>query len=145
TIAARQKVLLSAQAARKLAEVCHGIPRKAEHYLAKLRLFFSSDNSQIGVPEVEEFLEASCIDNNGFGPIEHRYLQCLARHGTASLETLALNLNTDRDDVLRQIEAPLVQKGFVRITSSGRKLTRVGAELVGGELPPRKAKGACNS
>jgi Holliday junction DNA helicase RuvB len=40
-VAERRSLLLSPQAARRLAKACNGLPRRAEHHVQKLRLFFS--------------------------------------------------------------------------------------------------------
>ena len=130
TIAAEKEVLLSRQATSCLARVCHGLPRKAVHYLQKLRHFFPAECVQLSSGRIKEFLRAFRVDTHGFGPLERRYLRFLSRNRRVSLETIAQALGTDKQDVLRQIEPILVRKGLVAIAPSGRKLTEKGKKLV---------------
>lgn len=130
-IAAKEQVLLSPQAARQVARVSHGLPRRAKQLVQKLRLFARSDE-KVSVGDVHEFLRAHGIDRDGLGPREQRYLRFLKGLGKASLDTLAQYLGTDRDDVLLQVEPPLVRKKLVVITASGRRLTEKGKERVAG-------------
>ncbi len=142
TIASELEVLLSPQATRRLARVCHGLPRQAKHLLTKLRLFFTTEGRKISVGNVEEFLRAFHIDAHGLGPVEHRYLRFLRKNGRASLETLAQYLGTDRDEVLLQLEPILVRKGLVDISSSGRRLTPKGRKWAEAERAAWRKKGA---
>ncbi len=132
TIASEKQVLLSPQAARRIAEVSHGLPRKARDYLARLRLFFNSDGQRLSIGNVEEFLSENGIDYMGFGRQERKYLWRLGKLGSASLETLASFAGSDKDDVQRQLEPVLLRKGLIQIFSSGRKLTDKGKKLVAG-------------
>lgn len=133
-IATRKNVLLSPQAANALARACNGLPRRAEHLLVKLRLFFAeSETKQLGTGHVEEFLGAFRIDEHGLGPLEHRYLASLQETGSASLETLALILGTDKEYVLRQVEPVLLHLRYVTIRPGGRVLTAKGAEWTAGQ------------
>jgi Holliday junction DNA helicase RuvB len=129
-IAANLKVLLSPQATRLLAEVCHGIPRAARHLLERLRHACPTEGRQISSAEVTRFLRDRRIDRHGLGPAERRYLYFLDAKERASLETLALYLGTDRDEVLRQVEPVLVRKRLVDISPSGRRLTPRGTKWV---------------
>jgi Holliday junction DNA helicase RuvB len=122
-IAAKERVLLSPQAARRVAVASFGLPRRAKHLLVKLRLFARAERPQIGVPDVAEFLRAHGIDRDGLGPKERKYLRFLQKAGKASLTTLAQFLGTDDEDVRLQVEPPLFRKGLIDISSSGRRLT----------------------
>jgi Holliday junction DNA helicase RuvB len=125
-IASRQKVLLSPQATGLLARVCHGLPRRAEHLLQLLRHFHLTDQGPLGNSEVKEFLRDHLIDPDGMTEMGRNYLAALRERDKASLDTLALALGTDRDEVQFQIEPILVRKGLVDITSAGRLLTDAG-------------------
>jgi holliday junction DNA helicase RuvB len=130
-VAAESEILLTPQATSRLAMACHGLPRKATHFLQKLRLFYPPQPRDISIKQVERFLRAFHIDEHGFGPEERKYLRFLRRNGKASLETLAQYMGTDRDEVLRQIEPTLVRKGLVSVASSGRRLTAKGQKWYG--------------
>jgi Holliday junction DNA helicase RuvB len=130
-IAKRKDLLLSPHAANQLARVCNGLPRKAEHFLLKLRLFYpDAEHQHLSLPHVEEFLSAFGIDECGLGAQEHCYLRYLEETGSASLETLSLILGTDPNYVLRQIEPALFHLRFVTIRPGGRTLTEKGKEWI---------------
>jgi len=123
-LAANQNLLVSAQGARLLAEVSGGLPRCARFHLQNLRLFFpDSEQRQLGIPEIREFLAASGVDESGLGNLERTYLEELSRRGNASLESMSLVLGTDPAYLRRWTEASLVDKGLVDIASRGRSLT----------------------
>jgi holliday junction DNA helicase RuvB len=138
-VAKRRNMLLSPQAARQLAITCSGLPRRAEHYVTRLRLFFSdSERRQLGRRDVHEFLLANGIDSNGLGKDERRYLTFLGRNRAASLEALSGYLGVDPDYVRKQIEQSLRHRNFITVRSSGRVLTRAGKEWVGQLRKSRK-------
>ena len=130
-VAARKNVLLSAQAARQLAKICNGLPRRAEHHVVKIRLYYEdSERRQLGCEDVEKYLNAYHIDADGLGKNEQRCLVFLARNRSASLEALAGHLGTDAAFVRRQVEQPLRYRGLITVRSSGRALTRLGKQWV---------------
>jgi Holliday junction DNA helicase RuvB len=129
TLAEDEGLLLSPQAARLIAGVSAGLPRRARHYLSNLRLFFpDAERRQLGVPEVREFLRAFGVDDAGLDRSERCYLHALIDLGSASLESLALHVGLDQPFVKSRIEAHLVRLGLVRIRPSGRELTDRGRE-----------------
>jgi len=131
-IAARRNVLLTPQAARQLARVCHGIPRRAEHRVNDVRLHFAdSERRQLGQSDVLKYLRDNSIDADGLGEDEHSYLDFLSRNGSASLEALAGYLGIDQDFLKNQVEQPLRYRGLITVRSSGRMLTEAGKERVG--------------
>ncbi|MSR55372.1 MAG: AAA family ATPase [Gemmataceae bacterium] len=122
-------VLLSPQAARQVAQICSGLPRRAKHYINSLRLYFShSEQSQITLPQVEEFLRARTIESDGLTETEIDYLRFLHGEGKASIESLAYVLGVDAAYVSGEIEQPLRYRGLIRIGSGGRSLTTAGVE-----------------
>jgi Holliday junction DNA helicase RuvB len=132
TFAADTEVLLSPEAADRLAGVCQGLPRKARHLVEKLRLFFPAEAEEIDIEQVDEFLSAFAIDEDGLCRRDHKYLRFLAKNGRASVETLARFLGTDKDEVQFQVEPVLLHRGLVEIGSSGRRLTAKGRQRAGG-------------
>jgi Holliday junction DNA helicase RuvB len=121
------RILLSAQAARLIAEVAGGLPRRARQYLQNLRLFHrDAEARQLTVEQVREYLEAAGVDELGLGRRQNRYLQALAGMRVGSLESLALRLGCDASYAKRQVEPMLVRLGFVEITPAGRRLTAAG-------------------
>jgi Holliday junction DNA helicase RuvB len=131
-VASRLNLLLSPQASLRLAQVCHGIPRRAEHRVNDVRLFFpDSERRQLTLSEIVEYLRANGIDADGLGEDERSYLDFLAENGSASLDALAGHLGIDRDYVRCQIEQPLRYRGLIIVRSSGRVLTSAGKERTG--------------
>jgi Holliday junction DNA helicase RuvB len=128
-MAGEENMLLSPHAARLLAKVSGGRPRKAKLLLQNLLLHYpDSEEKQLGLPEVRQFLKAFGIDRSGLGRMERRYLKTLSRRGSASLESLAITLGTDPAFLKKQVEAPLVRRGLVGIFAGGRRLTTRGEQ-----------------
>jgi holliday junction DNA helicase RuvB len=141
-IADRRKVLLSPQAAGRLAQVCHGLPRRAEHHVDGLRLTFEdSERRQLGAEDVREYLSGLRIDEDGFGEDERLFVRFLRRNRSASVETLAGYLGTDIDYVKAQVEQALRFRGLVTVGHRGRVLTKKGREWAKINLPTKPSKG----
>lgn len=122
-----EDILISPQAARLIAQVSAGLPRRAKHHLQNLRTHFSnSEQVQVSLQQVREFLRDFKIDDKGLGPHEHQYLAYLKRVGAASLESLAICLGLDCSYVRHQIEPLLLRECLVKIVPGGRKLTPAG-------------------
>jgi Holliday junction DNA helicase RuvB len=123
------RILLSPQAARMIAEISGGLPRRAWQHLQNLRLFHrDAEDSQLGARHVRDYLATAGIDEVGLGDREGRYLRALEGMRVGSLETLALRLGCDASYVKRQVEPMLVRLGFVEITPAGRRLTAAGRD-----------------
>ncbi len=126
-VAAKEGVSLTPQAASLLAGTCHGLPRKAEHRVRKLRLHYpDAEEVSFSSEQVREFLDAFEIDSSGFGAHERNYLNHLHQEGASSLETLAAILNVDKAFVTQQVEHALIHNKLIAITRSGRRLTQAG-------------------
>jgi Holliday junction DNA helicase RuvB len=137
TLAAAQQVLVSPQAARKVARASHGLPRAAVHHLDGLRLRFPG-GGQLGVREVKEYFGEAGIDRDGLEELERRYLKTLRkRGGRASLGSLAAALGTDPDDVQYGMEPTLLYLNLIDIGSGGRVLTPRGEQrILGRQVKP---------
>lgn len=131
SMAAELNLLLTPQAAKLVAEIAGGLPRKAKQLLQNLRYYHpASECNQLGQKHVREFLTALGVDKNGLSGIERRYMQFVLEMGSASAESIALALGTDTEFVRRQVEPNLVRRRLVKITSSGRKVTALGEKLM---------------
>jgi Holliday junction DNA helicase RuvB len=123
-------LLISPQAAKRIAEIADGLPRRAVQLLQNVRFFFpDAEKRQIGQKELREFLAAAGYDEGGLASCERRYLALVLTSGGASLESLALGIGIDAEFVRRQIEPVLVRRKLVRITPAGRQLTDQGRKL----------------
>ncbi len=128
-IGTRRGILLSAQAAGQLAQVCHGLPRRAEHHVNNLRLTFAdSEQRQLGIDDVRVYLDEIGMDADGLDRSARKYLKFLRRNESASAEAIAAFLGTDIDNLKNQIEQPLRFRGLVTVGSGGRTLTEKGTE-----------------
>jgi Holliday junction DNA helicase RuvB len=130
-MATEASLLVSPQAARLIADVAGGLPRRANQLLQNLRLFVpNAEGKQLGVQDIRSFLDAAGVDAAGLNRSERRYLGVVNELGGASVESIALALGTDVDFVRRQIEPNLVvRRRLVKITSAGRQLTPLGLKV----------------
>lgn len=130
-VAERHTVLLSPQAARLVARVSNGLPRRARDYVRSLRRYFpDSERAQLGVPQVEAWLADKGISCDGLTAAEFRYMRFLREEERASIETIAAVLGVDAEYVRVHVEQPLLYRKLVRIGGSGRSLTKAGAARV---------------
>lgn len=130
-LATNLSLLLSPQAAKQIAGICGGIPRRAKHHLENLRRFHSdAESRQIGQTQLREFLRASRIDSLGLGPEHREFLAILDDDDFASLESLSLRIGIDKRYLQAEVEEPLVRLGFVTIGPKGRTLTEKGQDHV---------------
>lgn len=125
-------ILISPQAARLIAQVSGGLPRKAKHHLQNLRRQIpGAEKRQIGVPQVARFLREFGVDQKGLAEQEKTYLSHLQDAGSASLESLAFCLGLDTRFVRSQIEPLLIQQHrLVVIGPGGRRLTLAGKQWI---------------
>lgn len=75
------------------------------------------------------------IDEEGATDMDLDYLDYIGQHKIAGVEVLASILRTEKKDVLTRIEPFLLEKGWIVVTSKGRKLTNGGYRKVFGEDP----------
>jgi Holliday junction DNA helicase RuvB len=130
-VATDLRLVFTGQARNRLARASCGLPRAARHLLSNLRRQFpDADKRTLTLDDVRQFLSAFGIDSKGLSPQHRRLLTFLRRVESASLESLARRLGTDADYVLRQIEPPLVRLDLIKISSSGRSLTKAGRRWI---------------
>lgn len=131
-IAAVEGLELTAQAARRLAEVAQYIPRSIARRLDHLRLFWPHV-TRFTQEHVEELLAFEGIDARGFSPHQRLYLRLLAAspRRVCSLERLSVKLGCDTATIRQEIEPYLIDEGLVDPHSGrGRTLTDAGAAEV---------------
>lgn len=130
-VAERENILLSPQAARLVARVSNGLPRRARDHVRSLRRYFpDSERTQLGVPQVEAWLADKGISGDGLTAAEFRYMRFLREEERASIETIAAVLGVDAEYVRVHVEQPLLYRKLVRIGGSGRSLTKAGLARV---------------
>ena len=127
-IAGTLNMLMSPQAARLVATVSAGLPRRAKHHLQRLRLHFAdSETTEVGTGRVKRYLKDNGIDELGLGRLDRRYLDYLAHADMrVSLRSLANYLGTDEAQVRDHMEPLLVRHRLIEISSGGRGITQAG-------------------
>lgn len=139
SLAAQLNLLISPQAKNLVAKVSGGLPRQAEHILRNLRRHaYDTLHEQIEIKQVRQLLHECQIDEQGLRAPERKYLERLLEAEPASLDSLALHLGTDCDDVQYGIERSLSRAGFIRIGPGGRYLTDAGREWITGNSEQNK-------
>jgi Holliday junction DNA helicase RuvB len=129
--AAELKLLLKPQAATRLAEAARGIPRRARHLMTSLHTVLRDMSVELTKGDVSRHLKSLGIDGDNLTLTDRRYLTVLReRGGRMSLPNLALQLGMDVMAVQRDIEAFLIQKGWIGIECRGRFLTESGKVFV---------------
>ena len=144
-MASKLKLLVSPQAARRIAEVSSGLPRLAQMHLRDVRVLFpDAEQRKLGLDDIRRYLSQAGFDEHGLNGLQRRYLAFLNEKGAASIETIALCLGTDTDFVRQEIEPHLVLSGLVTIGPAGRRLTHRGQVLAASpqdsDTPPLKEK-----
>ena len=91
-----------------------------------LNFYSWSESREIKSADVRRFLSESGIDQLGLREVEHRYLCYLQSMGSASLESLSLELGMDGKYVRTQIESVLSRQKLILISGRGRQLTLKG-------------------
>ena len=128
--AAEINILLTPQAATRLAEAARGIPRMARNWMKSYRVSMPEVSVEITRGMVDRYLMSIGIDDENLTRNDIRYLQhLLKRGGRLSLDNLAVLLGTDSRQVQAEIEGYLHQRGWIGIDSRGRFLTPEGLKF----------------
>ena len=125
--AAEINILLTPQAATRLAEAARGIPRLARNRMKSFRVSMPDTSVEITRGMVDRYLRSIGIDDENLTRNDIRYLrELLKRGGSLSLANLAVLLGTDVRQVQAEIEGYLHQRGWIGLDSRGRFLTPEG-------------------
>jgi len=73
------------------------------------------------------------IDGDGATDLDRDYLEYLAAHTMAGVDTLAGRIGIDKKELLTRIEPYLLGKGWIAITGRGRTLTEEGRKKIFGD------------
>jgi holliday junction DNA helicase RuvB len=131
--ATRERILLTGQAARLLAEVSHGRPHQVKKHLQEMSLMSYGARQltrEMGEDDVRRYLRKSGIGTDGLDSKQWDYLEFLADQGCVSLTTVATRIGLDPATTREWIEYPLVCLRLVRIDRAGRRLTDQGVRRV---------------
>jgi Holliday junction DNA helicase RuvB len=124
-------VLLSLQAATRLAEAGRGVPRRARFLLESLRACMPDTDVPVSRTAVNKHLAEQGIDTDNLTGQDRTYLAALARRGShMSLSDLAIIVGTDEPTIAQSVEPYLLQKSLVAKEPRGRILTEAGKKYV---------------
>ncbi len=106
-----------------LASAAAGNPRQAERIVATA--------IGLGTLEPEDVLSTARITADGLTELQLEYLEALKRTARATgLDQLAVLVGIDAQ-ALRDAERYLLERGLIELSTTGRKLTRLGRDYVG--------------
>lgn len=128
--AAEINVLLTPQAATRLAEASRGVLRLARNWMKSYRVKMPDVSVETTRGMIDRYLRSIGIDDENLTRNDIRYLQhLLKRGGRLSLANLAVLLGTDMKQVQAEIEGYLHQRGWIGIDGRGRYLTPEGVKF----------------
>jgi Holliday junction DNA helicase RuvB len=137
------KIAISPDGAAEIARRSRGTPRIAGRLLRRVRDFAAMENARvISAPVADRALKQLEVDGEGLDALDHRYLNCIARHydgGPVGIETLSAALSEPRDALEEIVEPFLLQQGFIGRTPRGRVLTLRAYKHLGLAGPTRTA------
>ena len=124
-------ILLTPQAATRLAEAARGLPRLACRRLDSYRIWAQDLGQEVTRGMIDRYLDSLGISETNLTSTDMSYLKTLRdRGGRASLDTLALQLNLDAVEVKFDLESYLVRRGLIGIERGGRVLTEQGRQIL---------------
>ena len=124
-------ILLTPQAATRLAEAARGLPRLACRRLDSYRIWAQDLGQEVTRGMIDRYLGSLGISETNLTSTDMSYLKTLRdRGGRASLDTLALQLNLDAVEVKFDLESYLVRRGLIGIERGGRVLTEQGRHIL---------------
>lgn len=129
--AAETGILLSPQAASRVAEASRGVPRRAKHILQSLSTVMENADVTVSRTMSNNHLQSIGIDRDNFTESDRQYLGVLARRKShVSLHNLTSSLGLDEMSVIRDIEPYLMQMELISVESRGRSLTDKGRKYI---------------
>lgn len=127
------------EGAHEVALRSRGTPRIANRLLKRVRDFAQvSGKSEIDIESVDQALTALGVDNQGLDRTDLKLLETMIeyyRGGPVGLNTLAANIGEEADTIAEMYEPYLLQKGYLKRTSRGRKVTEKGYQHLGIPYP----------
>lgn len=137
-------IALTAQAARRLAEMSEMSPRSIKGLIEVLALVCAGE-PEITQPHVERFLRDTMgVDENGLVARHRRYLSALlgpkGRTRTLPQRAIANIMGCDVGILANEIEPALQRQGLIEMAPRGRRLTTAGTRVAGAIAAARDAK-----
>ena len=129
--AADTGILLSPQAAKRIAAAARGVPRRARHILHSLHTVMEDPEVTVTKGMANRHLTSIGIDADNLTTADRQYLSILgARRSTVSLHDLATQIDLDEESVRNDVEPYLIRRGLIGVQPRGRALTSTGMDYV---------------
>lgn len=131
TLVEKEKLYITPQAARRIAQVSQSSPRTVSKWV-ELLILLNPEETKFIEGQIVELLSKQGIDQNGLTPKQRHYLTTVAvsPNGICTLERLSVAIGYDIQAIKRDIEPYLIEQGWIDPNSSrGRKITDKGKEL----------------
>lgn len=123
-------ILLTPQAATRIAEAARGLPRRARHLLSSVKTTLPDPGLEVSKTFIDEHLSMCGTDADNLRPEDRRYLRVLAiRNGSVSLKCMSIQIGFDSAYIESDIEGNLIERGLVSIEPRGRILTPAGRQF----------------
>ncbi|HTL46499.1 MAG TPA: Holliday junction branch migration DNA helicase RuvB [Verrucomicrobiae bacterium] len=122
------KIEIDPQGTGEIARRSRGTPRIANRLLRRVRDFAQvKADGKITAPVADKALEMLDVDCEGLDPMDKRILEYILRQcdgGPVGVNSLAVGVGESAETIEEIYEPYLIQRGFLKRTSSGRVLTR---------------------
>lgn len=119
----------------EIARRSRGTPRIANRLLKRVRDFAQVKyNSIIDEEVAKDSLDILEVDKNGLDLIDKKLLLCMIEKfdgGPVGVETLAVSIGEEAETIEDVYEPYLIQQGFIKRTSRGRVVTKIGYDYFG--------------
>lgn len=133
------KVEVEDSGAYEIARRARGTPRVANRLLRRVRDFAQvKADGRITRPVADQALQMLEVDEAGLDPMDKRILSYILREcggGPVGINTLSVGVGEEPDTLEEIYEPYLIQRGFLKRTSSGRVATPRAYEHFGLTLP----------
>lgn len=111
----------------EVARRCRNTPRIGLRYLRRIHDHaVASDRNRVNAKQADEVLHRLGVDSDGFNDADRKYIDTLKnrfRGGPVGLNTIAIALGENPENVEDVIEPYLIQRGVIDRTARGRVIT----------------------
>ncbi len=127
------------EGAEEIARRSRGTPRIANRFLKRVRDFAEVQNEGKISLEIAKFsLDALQVDKAGLDLTDRKLMLSMIEKfggGPVGLDTLAISINEESENLEDVYEPYLIQLGYIQRTPKGRKVTALGYEHFGYKVP----------
>lgn len=127
------------EGAEEIARRSRGTPRIANRFLKRVRDFAEVQNEGKISLEIAKFsLDALQVDKAGLDLTDRKLMLSMIEKfggGPVGLDTLAISINEESENLEDVYEPYLIQLGYIQRTPKGRKVTALGYEHFGYSIP----------